>query len=629
MLLLPGLFAAGQANGQSRADGPLLAPELQQRVRQVKDGYDRGVAQNIRRPGYWDSLLPPARTHRLPLYECRILMKIGDIRANDNSKQAILLYTEALALAEEQGYKTERFALMKSLAGTYALRFDRKMSLRYIYGGLKLAVETKDKKAAIDFYSWLGIHHFLAGDPERALNIHLLNLEASRRIGYEYGIVCALVDVGGDLSLIPGRAGECIPYYLESRKYLPLLGQTPEATQAHEAVATAYHLTGQYDSAFIYAGRALRIARATGNKRAMASALSLRASLYLSKQKNGPAKKDLLRALRLATAVNFTAQLPDVYAKLKTIYSAEGNYRQALRMDDLADRLRDSISNEKARRLALEKEFAHRVEKKENLYRLLDKEHRIKLAEIRQHEYLQLALGLFILVAGLIVWLLWRQHKLKTDNERLWLRQKLLLTQMNPHFLFNSMNAIRQLVADRENEQAERYLHKFSRLIRNILESSLKENTLLKDEIDLLHAYLEMESLRFDGSFDYSIHIDPPVDPGHTNIPHLMIQPFVENAIWHGLLPKKGERLLRITIGPDSEKTIRCTIDDNGVGRNARKPQEGTVKKKSLALLLVQQRLDLMAKTREPRGGISITDKKDMHDSPSGTTVTLILPVMT
>lgn len=223
---------------------------------------------------------------------------------------------------------------------------------------------------------------------------------------------------------------------------------------------------------------------------------------------------------------------------------------------------------------------------------------------------------------------MFRQNKFRAEHQGLVFEQKLLRAQMNPHFIFNSLNSIQQFVISRKNDKAETYLSKFATLVRNLLESNIKENISIYEEIEILTGYLEMESLRFSGSFTFSITVNEAVNR-EWQIPHMMIQPFVENAIWHGLLPKKSERVLQITFEPGSNnKTLCCTVEDNGIGRKESMSRHSTFKKKSLALSFINQRIKLLRKTLKVDCRVDIIDMTNAQDEGTGTKAIIILPLL-
>ena len=159
-----------------------------------------------------------------------------------------------------------------------------------------------------------------------------------------------------------------------------------------------------------------------------------------------------------------------------------------------------------------------------------------------------------------------KQKELANINQQLAEAQlSALQTQMNPHFIFNSLNSIKGMILANEQQKASRYLSKFAQMIRVTLNQSKEIFTTLYENLQHLENYLLMEKLRFDDSFSYKITVDDCLDKEETLIPTLMIQPLAENAIWHGLLLKEGEKKLLISFSQRDE-TIYCRIEDNGIG---------------------------------------------------------------
>lgn len=220
-------------------------------------------------------------------------------------------------------------------------------------------------------------------------------------------------------------------------------------------------------------------------------------------------------------------------------------------------------------------------------------------------------------------------YKLKMANkEKLHLKQmafenkiSALRAQMNPHFIFNSLNSIQHLIISDKKEGAIKYLNKFSSLMRNLLESSIEKNIVLTEEINLLHKYLELESLRFDNAFNFKIKVHENINPDLVEVPILIVQPFVENALHHGLLSKKeGEKILKIYFKKEKNNLV-CEIDDNGIGREASQKLKPLLKsdKKSRGIEVTQKRLQIQ--NDDAQNNITIIDKYNEKGEPAGTKV--------
>ena len=204
---------------------------------------------------------------------------------------------------------------------------------------------------------------------------------------------------------------------------------------------------------------------------------------------------------------------------------------------------------------------------------------------------------------------------------------KALRSQMNPHFIFNSLNSIQKYIWENRKEDASEYLIKFARLIRLVLENSLHTSVKLSDELAALHLYIEMEHRRNNQKFDYSITINDNVDADKTYIPPLLLQPYVENAIWHGLSQKEERGKLSVAI-ERSENALICIINDDGIGRvKADKIKINKLKTTSLGMNISSERIEWLQKDAGIRAAVEIEDKYN-EGIAGGTTVTLTLPLI-
>ncbi len=206
-----------------------------------------------------------------------------------------------------------------------------------------------------------------------------------------------------------------------------------------------------------------------------------------------------------------------------------------------------------------------------------------------------------------------------------------LRAQMNPHFIFNSLNSIQECIVNEKIEDAHRYLSQFSRLLRMVIDYSEKSLISLDKEIEFLKLYLELESLRFGRSFMYQIQLDESIDEEETLVPSLLIQPFVENAIWHGLLHKTGDRKLLITFNINENDQLVCIVEDNGIGRaKAAAIKAGKLdahNHESKGMRISQERIDLLRLQTHLNTEIKIEDLTDKNNEPVGTRVSVTLPL--
>lgn len=248
---------------------------------------------------------------------------------------------------------------------------------------------------------------------------------------------------------------------------------------------------------------------------------------------------------------------------------------------------------------------------------------------------------MLVLAALLITWLFIRgrvrkvrqqneveTRVLKIEKEMFDLEQKALRLQMNPHFIFNSLNSIQSYIISNDTENAINYLAKFSQLMRLILTTSREAYIPLSQEISLLKHYLDLENMRFNNRFVYEIRVESGMDTEYIGIPPMIIQPYIENAIIHGFMnKKKGECRLMIQMW-EEEDYILCVIEDNGIGREKAMEikQKSGLMQKSQGIIITKERLDILNKQLKNKISVEISDLKDEAGNATGTRVRLVIP---
>lgn len=224
-----------------------------------------------------------------------------------------------------------------------------------------------------------------------------------------------------------------------------------------------------------------------------------------------------------------------------------------------------------------------------------------------------------------------RENRLKTSYHKQVseMEMRALRAQMNPHFIFNCLASINRYIVKSDHKTASNYLTKFAKLVRLILDNSAVENVTLDRELQTLQLYIEMEVLRFDHAFDYKIEIDPSISVETLLLPSMLLQPYIENAIWHGLLNKKdGKGKLWITIQEVAPLLLRVEIKDNGVGRLRAQElrSKEALHSKSYGMQLSQERLKLMRGVFNKEASVSVVDLME-KEHPSGTSVVIDIPI--
>ena len=217
-------------------------------------------------------------------------------------------------------------------------------------------------------------------------------------------------------------------------------------------------------------------------------------------------------------------------------------------------------------------------------------------------------------------------NQLKLSNsskETAELKMTALQSQMNPHFLFNSLNSINNFIIKSEVEKASDYITKFSKLIRVILNSSTSTIVSLNEELSIIELYVKLEQMRITGGFKFKTKIDKTLNLEEIKVPPLFLQPFIENAIWHGIMKKDGEKLIKLNIDK-IDNTVRCVIEDNGIGINKAKESKTHIssRKKFFGAVATENRIKILYNYEDVH--IDIIDISD--DLKTGTRVTIVFP---
>jgi sensor histidine kinase YesM len=247
--------------------------------------------------------------------------------------------------------------------------------------------------------------------------------------------------------------------------------------------------------------------------------------------------------------------------------------------------------------------------------------------------FISSAIFLLIAVVLIIIFIINRKAQLKDkaleEEKRKVLVSELhaLRSQMDPHFIFNTLSSIQSFITKNSSKDAVNYLSKFSKLMRGTLENTKKQKISIKDEIEILELYMDLEKLRLDNKFNYQITIDENIDIQFEEIPPMLIQPYVENAIWHGISHKTSLGLIKISFQLVNENLLKCEIEDDGVGRvRAGELNKKVGKNTSLGMSITKERLEIINSLKNSKLNINIIDLEENNIS-KGTKIELFIPL--
>lgn len=450
----------------------------------------------------------------------------------------------------------------------------------------------------------LAFHH--TKNYQKAIEWYTKLFSMSEEVGSAFGMMMA----NGNLSRVYGDMEDYPQMLVYAQKTLDestKLGAVRQVTNAHQAVGKASAELGNLTKAIFHLKKADSLAAVIGD---------------------------------LDISVSTRGFLSEFLEK-------QGNYKEALQYQRLSQQARDSILVNENNKNVEEMRVRFKTEEalKDKELAELEKER----ANLQKERNRNLAIGigiialLIILLAALQITRMRSKRKAELLEEQLkrqeeeakWseqLRQSrmsALKSQMNPHFIFNALNSVQSLFYANEKEKASEYLGKFSKLMRSVLEMSDQASVSLYKEMDALTSYLELERLRFENSFNYTISLDEEIDDELVKVPSMLIQPYVENAVKHGLLHKEGNSELGIHITQPDNDHLRVEITDNGIGRKASEQlkAERNPEHRSFASEATAKRLELLNNNRSNKLVVEYEDMIEVDGKPQGTKVSIVIPL--
>jgi LytS/YehU family sensor histidine kinase len=314
---------------------------------------------------------------------------------------------------------------------------------------------------------------------------------------------------------------------------------------------------------------------------------------------------------------------------LSVVAEEEKNYKKALEYRKLSYDLNEEITNEKNFKYVNDLVIKYDTEKFNTQIENLEKENENVKLTLRRNKSIWITSSIVLAFLAIMIYILYRQRLLNNEKKILTLEQDMLRSQMNPHFVFNSLNSIKQYIIANEKKNAVHYLNKFAKLIRKILDASRVKVVSLNDELETMDLYMSIENIRFSNEINFEVFVEEDINLDQIKIPSLVLQPFLENGLWHGLSSKKGQKNIKLSVTSTQKDFVTIAITDNGIGREAAKKigDDKIVKRKSIGIALTKNRLTNFVKDFKNSFSLEFVDLKDDNEIPNGTEVLLHIPL--
>ncbi|MGB3606959.1 tetratricopeptide repeat-containing sensor histidine kinase, partial [Psychroserpens sp.] len=435
-----------------------------------------------------------------------------------------------------------------------------------------------------------------------------------QNIGYAY-------DATGDLE-------NALRNYKLSLEYNEQIDSNLGRVICYNSIGQVYIKQGKYDDAKVIIERALKKSLLIGDQFYIASSYINLGWVQEQMNQLSVAEQNLKKGLDAAKTYNLNLSIVEADKHLSDLYQKKKNYELALKHYKEAVTIEKTINNDRNLRYVNDVIIQYENEAKNKEIEALANQNefwKIKLERnktIFWYSLLALAIIIGILIA------MYRNRQLQQETQILTLEQDMLRSQMNPHFIFNSLNSIKLYIINNEKENAVYYLNKFSKLIRKILMASSEKEISLEDELDTMQLYMNIENIRFSNEIDFQVKIGKHINTANIKLPSLILQPFLENAIWHGLSSKKDNKRICLEVYRTNDNFITIAITDNGIGRKESNQinQEKILKRKSVGIAITKARLANFSKGYTNDFKIGIKDLYDSEQNPIGTTVIVEIP---
>jgi tetratricopeptide (TPR) repeat protein len=453
-------------------------------------------------------------------------------------------------------------------------------------------------------------------------------LELERESKNSLGVAINLGNIGYAYQGL-GKLDLAIEYYKKSLAVNQQLNNSIGLAICYNALGSAYKEKKDYAGAHEYLNKALEVNGNVDDKVHVAESYLNIGKLWSLQGKHDEAHKYFMQCIDLCLIWRFKYLLMEAYKAIADNYKAKGDFKRSMEAMEKSLVYKDSLLEEQSSLAWAQTQAVYEVDRKDNQIKLLEHDKQISELRTKRNVVYTLSMAGFALMLAIGGFFYIRHRNLETNKQTLQLELRSLRAQMNPHFIFNSLSSIHRFIWSNNQEEASDYLTKFSRLMRMILDNTQYTFISLNKELESLRLYLDLEKLRCNDIFEYQITVAEDVNEEEVMIPPMIIQPYVENAIWHGLVHKSGKGLLEIAISVKG-RTLTCTVTDNGIGRKKAieiKEKKGQTHR-SMGMKVTEGRIDLIRKINNTKeADVNITDLEDETGKALGTQVKLILPV--
>lgn len=589
-----------------------------------------------------------------PELKAKYLNEIGRVFVDSTNYDQALKHLKKSAQIYANMEPSGGFASTYVMIGMcYGLTNNLDSALIAFKNALDVNIQLKDSSGIGMNYYNIGLVHHFKSQYDGAVTNYLKSLEIREAIKDTSSIIASLTSVG-EIFRLRDEYDKAMKYYMQALSYKQSLDNPNIASRQvnknkeilsyiYSEIGLIYKAEKNYENALLYLDTALNYSREINYKRGIATIATYKAGMEYSLGNFNSAKKLYQESLDAYRIINFGPGISQSLNSLAEIeiqyknytkavsmldsswegakennlleeqaeiarlrmhaYRGLGETKKALSYYDQFTELKDSLFNKDREKQIEEIETKFQTEKKEKQIELLNQESQLQKQKLKNQQLLLISVIIIIVFIILLGILYFRQNKLKSELEIEQNKQKLLRSQMNPHFIYNALSAIQNFILSNNSMESVTYISEFSGLMRMVLENSRKDLICLKEDIDFVNYYLKLQKLRFNDKFNYIIKIEEDINQELLKIPPMLTQPFIENAVEHGMRQIEKDGLIQVNYQL-KDKDLMIIVIDNGKGII----YESNGKHKSLATIITKERIDNIAKMQSVNIKMEITE---------------------
>lgn len=545
-------------------------------------------------------------------------------KESGNYKKALLYYNKSVELATKMRKNAEIGNAFYNMANAYQHMGLYDLSFECVTKSITIKRNLKDSIGESKCYRQVAECMNSKGGNKQAIFYFKKAIDLQRKLKAKKSLATTLSNFSVIL-IEEERYTEALQYLQEARILFSEDMDDTNLASVYLNLGYCYSFLNSIDSTIYYYGKTLTECGKNSDIENEITCLSNLGEFYLTQKNYQAAEKVLLDGIHKATQQGSLIDLKHLYTNICELYVRKNDYRNAFFFKENLMRVSDSLLN--INKIKAVEDVATKFQVNEINLQNKNLQNQIELQKIKTERKNYLMYGSLILaiLTGAIFVLYIRQNKFKMQKESIDIEQKLLQIQMNPHFIFNSLQAIQSFILTNKKEQSAGYLTSFSRLMRLILENSRHEYISLDKEITTLTYYLELQKLRFKDVFDYIITVEEDVDKEFLSVPPMLLQPFIENAIEHGFKNLKTAGEIQFNVSTSKNYLIMQVID-NGIGIEASAKLNDKKNHHSYALKIINKRIALLNLKLKHSIKLSIEDLSKKNNLIQGTKITIEIP---